>query len=149
MYSWWSVLANTIKRQHTHLYWLNNCIQTYVLNTNVSKLSCLVPVYPRTRLPAKLRVNVTASWYMDWTIIIFHIVRLTRGADFGLGFLSRILGGGGSVASAMAANVSIIRFTQSNCTGVNIDSSWSLVIAETKVRTTAVILTVSWNLIVS
>ena len=34
-----------------------------------------------------------------------------KGADFGSGFLSRILGVGGSVARARAANVSMIRFT--------------------------------------
>ena len=64
-------------------------------------------------------------------------------ADFGCGFLSRMLGGGGSVARARAANVSMIRLTHSSWTGVRMDSSFLLAIAETKVRVTAVILTVS------
>ena len=66
-------------------------------------------------------------------------------ADFGSGFLLSMLGVGGSVARARAANVSIIRLTQSNWTGVRIGSSLGLVIADTSVIPTAVILTVSWN----
>jgi hypothetical protein len=56
-----------------------------------------------------------------------------------------MLGFGGSVARASAANVSIIRLTQSNWTGVRIGSSFWLAIADTNVIPTAVILTVSWN----
>lgn len=51
---------------------------------------------------------------MDCPIIIFHMVNVINGADLGSGFLSRMLGTGGSVAKARAANVSIIRFTQSS-----------------------------------
>ena len=82
---------------------------------------------------------------MDSPIIIFHIVMVIRGDDFGSGFRSKILGVGGSVASANAAMVSIIRLTHSSCTAVKTDCSESLDTAETKVSTTAVIFTVSWN----
>lgn len=50
---------------------------------------------------------------------------------------------GGSVARARAANVSMMRFTHSNCTADKTEVSVSLATAETKVRTTAVMLTVS------
>jgi hypothetical protein len=82
---------------------------------------------------------------MDWPIIIFHMDKVIRGADFGSGFLSRILELGGSVARARAANVSMIRLTQSNWTGVRIGSSFGLAIPVTNVMPTAVMLTVSWN----
>jgi hypothetical protein len=49
---------------------------------------------------------------------------------------------GASVANARAAKVSIIKFTQSSCTAVRTDCSLLLATADTKVRTTAVILTV-------
>ena len=65
-------------------------------------------------LPAKLRDSVTISWYIDCPMIIFHIRNVIKGADFGSGNLSNRLGVGGSVASARAANVSMIRLTQSN-----------------------------------
>lgn len=39
---------------------------------------------------------------------MFNVIKR---ADFGSGFLSRMLGVGGSVARARAANVSIMRFT--------------------------------------
>lgn len=45
-------------------------------------------------------------------MIIFHIVKVIRGADFGSGFRFSSLGEGGSVARAKAAKVSMIRFTQ-------------------------------------
>ena len=79
---------------------------------------------------------------MDCPIIIFHIVRVINGADFGSGLRLSILGLGGSVASARAANVSIIRFTQSSCTAVSTDVSLLLATAEMKVNITAVMLTV-------
>jgi len=96
-------------------------------------------------------------------------------ADFRSGFLSRTDRDGGSVARARAANVSMMRFTQSNCTAfcntgqrlmlpgphrrdeyrfrgrllqillTSTDSSSAEATAETNVRTTAVTLTVSWN----
>lgn len=82
---------------------------------------------------------------MDCPTIIFHILRVIRGADLGCGGRLRILGVGASVARARAAKVSIIKFTQSNCTAVNTELSDSEATAETKVNTTAVTLTVSWN----
>jgi len=39
-------------------------------------------------------------------MIIFHMVTVIRGADFGSGLRSSTLGDGGSVASAKAAKVS-------------------------------------------
>ena len=76
-------------------------------------------------------------------MIIFYIVIVIRGDAFWSGFRSRMLGAGGSVASAKAAIVSMIRLTYSNYTAVKTDSLVSLDIAETNVRTTAVILTVT------
>lgn len=76
-------------------------------------------------------------------MIIFHIFRVIKGADLGSGFRFRMLGVGGSVAKARAANVSMMRFTQSNWTAVNTDSSFSFATAEMKVKKTAVMLTVT------
>ncbi len=56
-----------------------------------------------------------------------------------------MLGIGGSVARARAAKVSIIRLTHSSWTAVSTEDSLPLDTAETKVRVTAVILTVIWN----
>lgn len=78
-------------------------------------------------------------------MIIFHMVKVIKGADFGSGFRLRMLGVGASVARARAANVSIIRFTQSSCTAVSTDDSEPLDTAETNVSKTAVMLTVIWN----
>jgi hypothetical protein len=83
---------------------------------------------------------------MDCPIIIFHIVVVIRGADLGSGFRSRILGDGGSVASANAARVSWIRYTHISCTEVRTGCPLELAIAETKVSITVVMLTVIWNL---
>lgn len=47
------------------------------------------------------------------------------------------------MARASAAKVSMIRLTQSNWAGDSIDSPVSLAMADTKVRVTAVMLTVS------
>jgi hypothetical protein len=47
------------------------------------------------------------------------------------------------VAKASAANVSIIKLTQSSCTAVKTDVSSSLATAEMNVRITAVMLTVT------
>jgi hypothetical protein len=93
--------------------------------------------------PPKLRMNVTTSWNIAWPMIIFHMLRVMRGADFFCGFRFRIFRVGGSVAKARAANVSMIRLTQRSCTAVRTDSSVALATAETNVRITAVILTVS------
>lgn len=49
------------------------------------------------------------------------------------------------VARAKAANVSMIKFTHRSCTAVKTELSVSLATAEMKVRTTAVIFTVTWN----
>lgn len=76
-------------------------------------------------------------------MIIFHMVTVMRGADFGSGLRLRMLGDGGSVARARAAKVSMIKFTHNNWTAVRTDVSELLATAETKVSTTAVILTVS------
>lgn len=56
-----------------------------------------------------------------------------------------MLGEGGSVAKARAAKVSIMRLTHSSWTAVNTEVSVLLETAETKVKTTAVMLTVTWN----
>ena len=76
-------------------------------------------------------------------MIIFHIFSVINGAVRDSGLRSRTAWFGGSVARASAAKVSMIRLTQSNCTGVRIDSSFGLAIADIKVKVTAVILTVS------
>lgn len=78
-------------------------------------------------------------------MIIFHIVNVIKGADFGSGFRRSRLGVGGSVANASAAKVSIIKLTHSNWTAVRTELSSPLATAETNVITTAVMLTVIWN----
>lgn len=93
-------------------------------------------------LPAKFRIKVTTSWYMACPMIIFHIVKAINGADFGSGLRFSKLGVGASVASANAAKVSIIRFTQRSCTAVSTEVSFLLATADTKVNITAVTLTV-------
>ena len=85
---------------------------------------------------------MTANWYMDCPTIIFHIVTVIRGADFGSGLRFRMLGVGGSVANARAAKVSIIKLTQRSWTAVKTEVSLPLPTAEMKVKTTAVMLTV-------
>ena len=65
-----------------------------------------------------------------------------RGADLGSGFRCSKLGAGGSVASASAANVSMIKLTQRSCTAVRTEVSLLDDTADTKVNTTAVIFTV-------
>lgn len=50
-----------------------------------------------------------------------------------------------SIPKASAANVSMMRFTHKSCTAVSTDSSSVLATAEMNVRSTAVMLTVSWN----
>lgn len=76
-------------------------------------------------------------------MIIFHIVKVISGADFGSGLRSSILIEGGSVASASAANVSIIRLTHRSWTAVRTDVSVLLATADINVRATAVMLTVT------
>lgn len=78
-------------------------------------------------------------------MIIFHMVIVIKGADFGSGRRFKIDGEGASVANANAANVSMMRLTHSNCTAVSTDASSSLATPEMKVNRTAVILTVIWN----
>ncbi len=78
-------------------------------------------------------------------MIIFHIVTVINGADLGSGRRFRIECVGGSVAKASAANVSMIKLTQSSCTAVKTDVSSSLATAEINVRITAVMFTVTWN----
>ena len=82
---------------------------------------------------------------MDCPIIIFHMVRDIKGADLGSGGLSRILRVGGSVARASAASVSMIKLTHKSWTAVRTELSSAAATADTKVSTTAVMLTVSWN----
>ncbi len=92
-----------------------------------------------------MRTNVTTSWKIACPIIIFHMFRVIRGADFFYGLRLRMLRVGRSVASASAAKVSIIRLTHNSCTAVRTDSSSALATADTNVSTMAVILTVIWN----
>ena len=73
------------------------------------------------------------------------MVKVIKGADFGSGLRFSILGGGGSVARAKAAKVSIIRFTQRSCTALSTEVSFWLATAEMNVNKTAVMLTVTWN----
>ena len=54
-----------------------------------------------------------------------------------------MLGEGGSVAKARAAKVSMMRLTQSSWTAVNTEVSVPLETAETNVKTTAVMFTVT------
>ncbi len=96
-------------------------------------------------MPAKFKTKVMTSWHMACPTIIFVIRRVMRGADFLSGLRSRIDGVGGSVARARAAKVSIIRLTQRSCTALRTDCSSLLATAETNVKMTAVMLTVSWN----
>ncbi len=49
------------------------------------------------------------------------------------------------MANAKAAKVSMMRLTQSSWTALKTEFSWSLATAETNVRMTAVMLTVTWN----
>ena len=56
-----------------------------------------------------------------------------------------MLGEGGSVAKARAAKVSMMRLTQSSWTAVNTEVSVPLETAETNVKITAVMFTVTWN----
>ena len=56
-----------------------------------------------------------------------------------------MLGEGGSVARARAAKVSMMRLTHNSCTAVNTEVSVLLETAETNVKMTAVMLTVTWN----
>ena len=76
-------------------------------------------------------------------MIIFHMVVVINGADFGSGSRLRMLGVGGSVARASAAKVSMMRLTQSSWTAVSTDCWLSLETAEINVRNTAVMLTVT------
>ena len=76
-------------------------------------------------------------------MIIFHIVIVINGADFGSGRRFNIECEGGSVAKAKAANVSIIKLTQRSWTAVRTELSSSLATAEIKVKKTAVMLTVT------
>ena len=78
-------------------------------------------------------------------MIIFHIVTVIKGADFGSGGRSRTLSVGGSVARASAAKVSMMRLTQRSWTAVKTEVSLELATADTNVSRTAVILTVTWN----
>lgn len=66
-------------------------------------------------------------------------------SDLALGFLFRMVGEGGSVASASAASVSWKRLIHINWTAVRTDVSVELAIAETMVSITEVMLTVIWN----
>ena len=76
-------------------------------------------------------------------MIIFHIVTVIKGADFGSGRRCNIECEGGSVAKAKAANVSMIKLTQRSWTAVRTEFSLSFATAETNVKMTAVILTVT------
>jgi len=80
-------------------------------------------------------------WYIAWAMIILIISVLMSGAFFLSGFRSREERVAGSVARAKAAKVSMIRLTQSSWTAVRTDDSELDATAETKVMTTAVILT--------
>ena len=55
--------------------------------------------------------NVTVKWKMACPKIIFHIPTVIKPCFLESGFRSSMLGPGGSVAKASAANVSIIRLT--------------------------------------
>lgn len=68
---------------------------------------------------------------------------MIKGADLGSGLRSRILYAGGSVARARAAKVSIIKLTQSSCTADKTEVCSEEATEETKVRSTAVMFTVS------
>jgi len=84
-----------------------------------------------------------ASWQMAWPMIILAMPVVMRESDFLSGLRSRMDFEGGSVARARAASVSMIRLTQRSWTALRTDSSLALATDETKVRTTAVTLTVS------
>ena len=87
----------------TYFHWLKICIQTKVLNTTVLSRSSPIE-WLNIGFPAKFKTNVTTSWYILCPIIIFHIVALMRGADFGSGLRLRRWGVGGSVAITMLEN---------------------------------------------
>ena len=89
---------------------LNTCSQTKVLNVTVCISAKFHPV--KIRNPAKLRTKVTTSCRMAWPKIIFHILNVIIEAPLASGFLLRSSSVGGSVASANAAKVSMIKLTQ-------------------------------------
>ena len=78
-------------------------------------------------------------------MIIFHMFKVINGADLGSGLRFRMLGVGGSVANARAANVSMIKLTHKSWTAVSTEVSVLLATADTNVNTTAVMFTVTWN----
>lgn len=128
----------------TYLYRLNNCIHTKVLNKNVSNVAVSSG---RTNFnkpaPLKLSIKMTVSWYIACPKIIFQPVIDISGVALVSGDRWRTAGFAGSVASASAANVSIIKLTQSNWAGERVDSPVSLATEDTNVSVTAVMFTVS------
>ena len=60
-----------------------------------------------------MRITKTVIWKIECPKMFLHIDSVIIGASFLYGFLNKIVLTGGSVARASAANVSIIRFTQS------------------------------------
>lgn len=82
------------------------------------------------------------SWKMVCPMIIFHMLKLMRGEDLGSGFRSKRLPEGGSVARASAAKVSIIKLTHKSWTALSTEVPVLETTAVTKVRMTAVMLTV-------
>lgn len=82
---------------------------------------------------------------MDWPEIIFHMVTLTIGEPLGSGARLSNRRVGLSVASASAANVSMIRLIHRSWTTVKTDAFVPPDRAETMVRIPAVMLIVNWN----
>jgi hypothetical protein len=91
-----------------------------------------------------VRYSRMAIWYTAWPTMLTHMGCVMSGASRLLGRSLRRLSLGGSVASASAAKLSMMRFTHSSCTGL---SGSSLrppeVQAEKKVSVSATMLIVS------
>jgi hypothetical protein len=111
------------------------------INVDSSALDAIVSSRPKILNPAQYSTKQTIVWYSAWQMIILTMSTLMRGAVSLSGLRSSEERVAGSVASARAANVSMIRLTQRSWTGVRMALSLSDARAETKVTITATILT--------
>src|ERR1700691_1520106 len=90
-------------------------------------------------------MRVMMIWYVDWKRICLYISTENNGAVFLSGVRSRSASEAGSVASARAANVSMIILIQRSCTADKTEDSEADATAVTNVITTAVTLVETWN----
>mmetsp|Transcript_11369 Transcript_11369/g.19423 ORF Transcript_11369/g.19423 Transcript_11369/m.19423 type:complete len:237 (-) Transcript_11369:2424-3134(-) len=85
----------------------------------------------------------STSWKMDCTMMLRHITDVISGLSRPVGFCSMSSSRGGSVASASAPMVSMIKFTHSNCTVVS--GALPVPTAAMKLSERATRFTVNWN----